>query len=102
MYFKNMNRFRVEALTNHANSHANISSSDKNNQLASHLINVGVVGPNNNDAHKGLVGEAFVGSTSVPTQDLDNKEIIVELVVLAMDELIILKFKGLWIWVYSN
>lgn len=87
-----MNRFRVEVLSNHADSHANISSSDKNNQWASHLINVGVVGPNNNEAHKDLVWETFVGSTSVPTQNLDDKEIVVDLVVLGMDELRNLKF----------
>jgi len=32
-------------------------------------------------ARNGIVGEASGGSASVPTQDLDNKQIIVKLVV---------------------
>jgi len=37
--------------------------------------------------HNGIVGEAFGGCVLVPTQDLDNKQIIVDLVVLRIDEL---------------
>lgn len=84
-------------------SRANITSSNNSTHVASHSTDFGVAGGNNGASHR-MVGEGLsVGGSSVQIKGLNEKQKIVELAVVGMDELTKLaRTYGPPLWIPTN
>lgn len=72
---------------------------DNSIQVPSRSINVG----GNNEALNRMVGEESAGGAAVPTQGLSDRQKIIELAVVGMDELTKLgRTYGLPLWIPTN